>query len=122
MDTIFNDEDEYEMSPMRLVMLADSLFYCANWEGVVLLTGEFLEFVQQFRGVGAIRDVFADIFVGDIAVFVDDEDRGRGDTVVVEIVDFVVAGNFMAIRRVEDGKGGTRVCNHGSRTTEVVHA
>ena len=83
---------------------------------------ELLEFFQDDVCVRAVGDIFADIFKGDVAFFVDDEDGWCGYTVVVEIVDAVIAGDFVASARVEYWKCRARVYNHGSCALEIVHA
>lgn len=81
-----------------------------------------MEFFDDDGGVGAVADVFADVFVGDVAVFVDDEDGGCGDAVVVEVVDVVGLGDVFALACVEDGEGCAGVDDHGACALEIVHA
>ena len=81
-----------------------------------------MEFGQQDGGVGAVGDVFADVFIGDVALFVDDEDSRSGDAVVVEVVDLVVTGNFMVLGGIEDWECCAGVGDHGACPLKVVHA
>ena len=81
-----------------------------------------MEFGEDDGGIGAIGDVFADVLVGNFSVCVDDEYGGRGDAVVVQVVDVVCLGYFFALGGVEDGERGSGVGDHGSCALEIVHA
>ncbi len=91
-------------------------------KGTEWLVVELFEFGEDDGGVGAVGDVFADVFVGDFSVFVDDEHGGCGYAVVVEVVDVVSLGDFFALGGVEEGEGGSGVGDHGSGALEIVHA
>ena len=111
-----------------------SMVGCGSGGGALVRTGdwcviarlltvfEFVQLLEDDGGVGAIGDVFADVLVGDFSVCVDDEYGGCGYAVVVQVVDVVRLGDFFALGGVEDGEGGSGVCDHGSCALEIVHA
>ena len=61
-------------------------------------------------------------FVGDVAGFVDDEYGRRRYAVVMEVVDVVMAGDFVVLGGVQDGECCAGVGDHGACALKVVHA
>lgn len=82
---------------------------------------DFLEGGDDFVGGCSVGDVYADVGVGDFAVFVDDEDGRGGYEVAVEVVDVVELGDCGVFVGVEDGVEGAGAGDHVSCALEVVH-
>ena len=66
--------------------------------------------------------VFTDVFVGDVSVFVDDEDGSRSESVAEEVEDVVADRDIVVFVRVQDREFGDGFCNDGFGTAEVVGA
>ena len=66
--------------------------------------------------------VLADVFVGDVAVFVDDEYGCGGETVAEEVEDVVADGDVVVLAGVEDGEVWTGFRYDRLGTAEVIGA
>lgn len=66
--------------------------------------------------------VFADVFVGDVSVFVYDEDGCGSEAVAKEVEDVVTDGNVVVFAGVEDGEVGTSFCNDRLGAAQIVGA
>ena len=66
--------------------------------------------------------VLADILVGDVSVFVYDENGCRCEAVAEEVENVVAGGDFVVLAGVEDWKVGTSFCEDGFCAAQVVGA
>ena len=66
--------------------------------------------------------VFADIFVGDVSVFVYDEDGCGSEAVAEEVEDVVADRDVVVLAGVEDGEIGSGFCQDRLGAAEVVGA
>ena len=66
--------------------------------------------------------VLADVFVGDVSVFVHDEDGCGSESIAEEVEDVVADGNVVVFTGVEYGEIRSGFCDDGLGAAEVIGA
>ena len=86
------------------------------------LTLDFRQSIEDLIAGDLVSIAFADVFVCDVSVFVDDEDGSGGEAIAEEVENVVADGDVVVLVGVEDGKFCDGFSDDGFGASEVVGA